>query len=960
MSLIKQMYLVMKAGDLIATRNIAERRELQAINVNSLMGVDYSSSNMNISDNHAVVIQNLLKKNNVLQKRNGWSQILSIEEGQAHDSLNQNIAFTNGSTINGIWQIKYKSEINIIAHIGQDLFFINNFDSNGFDSITLDKIEKDDSIVILNEKSWGIVANDRIYILCGSYIVVKLSKDENNKTIATISNVYDDIDTYVPTTTIGITPEGVNTSIIRLSYDDVNIMSPYRINTLLFLEKEELMGGYRFVLDSNPKINITTNSSGEVMHKETEYFDIKINYLYKAEIDEDEKEISINAYITWIKAPLSTSNQTVEERFLIFQEGYEPTRTTIQHAITSNGYLGEMVLTDTTTLIFNNFYKPIQTSKDNVIVKYKDDREDESTLISNCKFGILYGAGNVRNRLFLSGNPNTPNTDYHSSQRNIYASDDDVDLQDNQDYTYFSVFDYCNYGTTNSAVMGYQIMGDGSLLVIKEKVNNEPTVYFRKGTYETRTITFGDNLTTDVYVDKYPMTVGNIGEGLIVQNGLFNLNNDIVFLSENGLYGISSTISSSTLASDYQYAYSRSRLINKELIFNYDLKNAVCILYDNKLFMTLKNKTSEEIVTFVADGRYKYKLVDSIDNEYEYEWFILKNINADNYYIINNKLYFSNNKGLFYWNLYSNSYKDIKYARTINDGTMTISNSIVTINEDFKSKYINETTLLKFNKIQTANLMFIPLNSTKDEDGYYTIDMVYNKFMSQKEGLECLFGASSNVTKVYLKPNLYNQNKFKFYTTKNMNDNEEYTFSTAEMIYFQLDINEYKYKLGLNELDQQVILGDNDEIIQFRLATINPDISFQSYELIPCYYVTKSYNCGQSTYKKVLRTLTITNDSELYSKVNFAIATKDSVTFNTQIIDMKSNYLSGTSGLSDLYENIFKADLTSKTFASSFTKDFLLKFNYIQFIFYNNDDENCVINNLSMFYTYGFKQKGVY
>ena len=58
MSLIKQMYLVMKAGDLIATRNIAERRELQAINVNSLMGVDYSSSNMNISDNHAVVIQN--------------------------------------------------------------------------------------------------------------------------------------------------------------------------------------------------------------------------------------------------------------------------------------------------------------------------------------------------------------------------------------------------------------------------------------------------------------------------------------------------------------------------------------------------------------------------------------------------------------------------------------------------------------------------------------------------------------------------------------------------------------------------------------------------------------------------------------------------------------------------------------------------------------------------------------
>ena len=91
----------------------------------------------------------------------------------------------------------------------------------------------------------------------------------------------------------------------RKKYTSVALNKSYKLEELInelfdiarfnsehiILEKEELMGGYRFVLDSNPKINITTNSSGEVMHKETEYFDIKINYLYKAEIDEDEKEI---------------------------------------------------------------------------------------------------------------------------------------------------------------------------------------------------------------------------------------------------------------------------------------------------------------------------------------------------------------------------------------------------------------------------------------------------------------------------------------------------------------------------------------------------------------------------------------------------------------------------------------------------------------------------------------------
>ena len=117
------------------------------------------------------------------------------------------------------------------------------------------------------------------------------------------------------------------------------------------------------------------------------------------------------------------------------------------------------------------------------------------------------------------------------------------------------------------------------------------------------------------------------------------------------------------------------------------------------------------------------------------------------------------------------------------------------------------------------------------------------------------------------------------------------------------------------------------------------------------------YNISNDKY---LRSVSITNDSELFSKVNFAIITKDDITFNKMVIELNNDYLSGTDGLVDTYKNIFKADLTSRNFASSFSKNFMMKFNYIQFAFYNNDDENCVVNNFTILYTYGFRLKGAH
>lgn len=912
---------------------IAESRDLETLSVGALMGVDFSSSNLNITDNHASAIQNFLKKNNILQKRNGWEEILNIIDNTTSNDIS---VFGENAQINGLWSIKINNnntyEKYYIAHIGINFYELKNLETNRFEKITYEKIETTTTIDgITNEKSFGIVANDRLYVLCGKYIVIKY---DNLTKKFKISQVYNDEDTYIPTTTIGITAENSTSGIRRSSYDSPNMLTSYRyntINTALGKNDDKSLDEYKFILDT--KGNYET--LGQFNNND---FALSINSIDDGEYMYGVKEEGVG-YV------FKDSVGTIVGELLVGSSGLH--------------------------LILKGYYENDNPAIDNVKIKIKMKDNTDYQLIDKCRFGVLYGAGNNRNRLFITGNPDIPNTDFHSSQRNIYSNEDDTDLNEYQDYTYFSPYDYCNYGTTNSAVKGYQIMGDGTLMVLKEKANNEPTIYFRKGTYESKQISFGDYDIAEVYIDTYPMTVGNVDEGLIINEGLYNLNNDIIMLSENGVFGISSTISASSLSSDYKYAYARSRLINKELL-KYDLRKAVCCLYDNKFFLTIENINAgndyDRYITYVADGRYIYKLQDSIDNEYEYEWFVLKNIKATRYFTLDNKLYFSNENGLFYLNLNNDnkdSYKDYEYYKS-NEGEIVFENNSnykLTINQKIIDKFINDTTKIAFDDNYYANLLYFNiLNSTTDEDGYYTVETLYNELKSSEVGLKCISKDINNgELDIYIEQSPFNNKKFKFYTDKEKQF--IYTPTTSFTLSYQLDKDIYKYKIIKNEDDDNnySLIGDGDEIIYFsNQHTSLPNVYFQISSNIPCYYVTKSFNFGQSIYRKYLRSVSITNDSELFSKVNFAIITKDDITFNKMVIELNNDYLSGTDGLVDTYKNIFKADLTSRNFASSFSKNFMMKFNYIQFAFYNNDDENCVVNNFTILYTYGFRLKGAH
>lgn len=918
----------------IYNNKVASKRTLQTLNINSLLGVDYTSSMNNIADYHAYEMSNYLKINNSLQTRAGYEQIY-------HSEIQGNV--------NGLWKCNYKGKEIIIAHIGNGLYVINSqkgLNNYCFNAENYISIYTDDKL-IKNQKSFAVFANDRLYILCGSYILVKFSNtDKGNWTYANnmffkATRVFEDEDTYIPTTTINITDEEKTVlEINRETLDEPNMMTNWRYNTI------NTFCGYK--LDDNGNQTPIYGSTFKLDNKISESYII------------GGFEIEIITSGKTINGISNVENSGTENQYFNIVDSFG-------NEIGQIGSMSNNVWGNRNTIYLKESYVNPDNSNANITVKFKVDSNDYK-LIDNCTFGVMYGAGGNRNRLFVSGNPEYPNVDYHTSRRNIYSTTNDADLLDNQDLTYFSAFDYCEYGTTNTAVTGYQIMGDGSLLVLKEKSETEPSVFFRDSTYQT------DNNTSFV-TEAYPLRVGNIGEGSVkgLKGSIKNLNNDIVFVSPNGLFGISATVSAGMLASDYKYAYSRSRIINNKFVN--DIRESTHIatcLYDNKYFVTIK-KQDNSYKTYVADGRYKYASQDKVDNEYDYEWFILDNIPAEEYLIVNENLYFTNDKGLYLFDF--NSRNENKFNDIVCENIST-NEFEITYEPSYVTSYMNEELA---NKLSKFNINKIKMSDATNASHYQYLGMVscsgeqlnlYDMndgnidklrfYLEHQKGL-LLCGSDGTIKNIILS------------AEKDYDRTDDLEVYNLNLQFGDITGGIYYLFENIGNKEFNLVRTSNENGIQYQIEDefglrvhITNDINYKnifntvdiigiakSYIPITSKYITKAFNNGQSLYNKILHSLTVVNDSEEFSFVNLGLSTK------TLAKRFDDYYRSGTSGLDDTYLNIFNADLTSKTFASSFTKNYLLKYNFIQFEFFNNEGMNSVINNLMITYTIGFKTIGV-
>lgn len=212
----------------------------QRLVIDKFYGVDYNPAQLDVANYHAVDLCNIIHKDNFNQKRNGWEQVLKINPIMFRPLLENNILGEeeeNPTNINGVWEIDGV----IIAHIGHLLFNLKlgkdrNFMQTSAEpylqyyretpTSTVTSNTPKCSIKLANNPSTAFHGYHRLYILDGKkYLCVKTNSDG----ITNVEYVEDNLETYIPTTTIGITE--IDSPINEMqAFEDVNMLTQWRKN----------------------------------------------------------------------------------------------------------------------------------------------------------------------------------------------------------------------------------------------------------------------------------------------------------------------------------------------------------------------------------------------------------------------------------------------------------------------------------------------------------------------------------------------------------------------------------------------------------------------------------------------------------------------------------------------------------------------------------------------------------
>ena len=181
------------------------------------------------------------------------------------------------------------------------------------------------------------------------------------------------------------------------------------------------------------------------------------------------------------------------------------------------------------------------------------------------------------NRIFFSGNPDFPNTVFHS------------ELNDPR-YVRDTAYYECGL---NKAQVKTIIPGNNVLWVLKDIEQNASSLYYLTPTLDS------------TYNKIYPSVNGSISLGC-VSTGI-NFNDDIVFFSKNGLEGVSN----SSLYSE-QVLQHRSSLIDSKLLKENNYEDLKIVEYEGYLMCLVNSHI------YLADKRM---MSQNNANDVEYDWY---------------------------------------------------------------------------------------------------------------------------------------------------------------------------------------------------------------------------------------------------------------------------------------------------------------------------------------------------
>ena len=301
--------------------------------------------------------------------------------------------------------------------------------------------------------------------------------------------------------------------------------------------------------------------------------------------------------------------------------------------------------------------EPDSTGVDNVIIQYRKTVEGYRDKIDKCTLLEIFD-----NRVFFAGNLEYPNMLWHCSL---------------EDPTYCSDLDYYKEGQDDAAIKAL-VSGNNALWVMKEPSQSNTTIFYH-------------NPTIDDEIGKvYPSIHSSISTGC-VSTGI-NFNDDIVFLSERGLEGISGDVTTE------QALGHRSTLVDSKLLNEANYKNVLLEEWEGYLLVIVDNHI------YLADSRAR----TTINDQLELEWFYWEfDMNITGTRVKDGVLYLCSDKNIYtltktdtnieaYWTTLEDEFRYPQYYKSTNKkGCVVDCNGNITISVKTDNK--------AFEKINTYN-----------------------------------------------------------------------------------------------------------------------------------------------------------------------------------------------------------------------------------------------------------------
>ena len=630
--------------------NISHRPQQQLV-LDNFGGVDFSSSPLAVASNRASFACNLINDNGINHKRPGW------EEQQRVDKpckCSKTPCICN--RINGMFHYRdakdsYGKEINILlVYAGTTFYQCWRYPNEStYDDEARIPLYTADNLI--NDRVQFFPHKDKVYIIgCGDYLVFGKIGDSGGYAIKPVVELEE---IYVPTTTIHGQVTGVS---IETGYsnpfmnggnkepevkgngeilDAVNLLIKRRKNTFVGSmehDKNYYMLDKRFKADGIKKITIKYHVTEEIN---------EIPEIIEKEVILSTQEALKNLYFYGGDGKETYSGVGIERREVKIDvgSGVTSTRST------------QIALGDNDTFITDKYG---DKTVSNIIIEYepyyeKNEFENQQKMITNCRFGTLFGAAGNSDRLFLSGNPDYPNADFYSGF---------------DDYTYFSAQSQTVMGSDDVPITGYVRLSDSTLATMKAGAVHEPSIYYRQAIEQTDS--------EDEKVKKIVFTkwAGGIGEACINPYLTASLAEDDLILSKNGVFGI---VEVNNAATNGRYMRERSAFINAKLLNEPRISESVSFVYKNRYYLAVPTDDERNGAVYVADPRFKNYRSDDIDSSFNYEWWYWENVPARVFAEIDGQLWFGCEDGRicrFDDKFTDRMYTYTKYT-TIGDGVIT-------------------------------------------------------------------------------------------------------------------------------------------------------------------------------------------------------------------------------------------------------------------------------------------------